>query len=55
VGDVVLVFDENPKRGFWRVGRMKSLVLGRDKVVRGAKVVSKGHTSFINRPVYING
>ena len=38
VGDVVLVFDENPKRGCWRVGRMKSLVLGRDKVVRGAKV-----------------
>ena len=54
VGDVVLVFDENPKRGCWRVGRMKSLVLGMDKVVRGAKVVSKGHTSFINRPVYRN-
>ena len=49
----VMLFDENLKRGCWRVGRIESLVLGRDKVVRGAKVkvVSKGRTSFINRPV----
>ena len=53
VGDVVLVFDENLKRGCWNVGRIEGLVLGKDNVVRGVKVevVSKLCTSFINRPV----
>ena len=39
--------------GFWSVGRIEGLVLGKDNVARGAKVkvVSKGRTSFINRPV----
>ena len=53
VGDVVLVIDENLKRGCWSVGRIEGLVMGRDSVARGAKVkvVNKGRTSFINRPV----
>ena len=53
VGDVVLVFDENRKRGCWSVGRIEGLVLRKDNIARGAKVkvVSKGRTSFINRPV----
>ena len=38
VGDVVLVFDENVKRGCWNVGRIEGLVLGKDNVVRGVKV-----------------
>ena len=35
------------------VGRIEGLVMGKDNVGREAKVkvVSKGHTSFINRPV----
>ena len=53
VGHVVLVFDESLKRGCWSVGRIEGLVMGRDNVARGAKVkvVNKGRTSFINRPV----
>jgi hypothetical protein len=31
-GDVVLVFDENLKRGFWKLGRIESLIVGRDEV-----------------------
>lgn len=38
VGNVVLVSDENLKRGCWNIERIESLVLGRDKVVRGARV-----------------
>ena len=54
VGDVVLVFDENLKRGCWSVGRIEGLVLGKDNVARGAKVkvVSKGRTSFIYLKLY---
>ena len=52
-GDVVLVFDENLKRGFWKLGRIESLIVGKDEVVRGAKVrvMTKGNPVYLNRPV----
>jgi hypothetical protein len=52
-GDVVLVFDENLKRGFWKLGRIESLIVGRDEVVRGAKVrvMTTGNPVYLNRPV----
>ena len=45
-GDVVSIHDSTLKKGFWRLGRLKSLVQGRDQEVRGAevKVCSKGQS-----------
>ena len=38
VGDVVVVYDEEKKRGEWKLGVVESLVKGKDSVVRGANV-----------------
>ena len=38
VGDVAIVFDDNQSRGFWRLGLVMELIVGRDGHVRGAKV-----------------
>ena len=48
VGEIVLVFGENMKRGLWKMGKVEELIAGKDGVVRGAKVrvISKG------KPVY---
>jgi hypothetical protein len=52
IGDVVLVYEENVKRGKWRVGRIESLVTGRDQEVRGERV--KVNTRETGRTVYLN-
>ena len=43
-GGIVTVYDEGLKKGFWRLGKVESLIAGRDNVIRGAmvKVSSKG-------------
>ena len=53
VGDLVLVLEEEKKRGEWRVGVVENLVRGSDNVVRGAKVrvVTKGKPTHLSRPV----
>ena len=53
VGDVVLVLEEEKKRGEWRVGVVENLVRGSDNVVRGAKVraVTKRKPTHLSRPV----
>ena len=35
VGDIVLVYDEGHPRGFWKLARIKSLVIGKDGRARG--------------------
>lgn len=52
-GDVGLVFDENLKRRFWKLGRIESLLVHRDQVARGARVrvMKKGNPVILNRPV----
>jgi hypothetical protein len=52
IGDVVLVYEENVKRSKRRVGRIESLVTGRDQEVRGEQV--KVNTREIGRTVYLN-
>ena len=51
VGDVVIVYEENVKPGFWKIGKVEEVIRGRDGVVRGAKVrvITKG------KPVVIKG
>ena len=54
VGDVVLVHDEGHPRGFWKLARIKSLVIGKDGRARGAvlRVASTGNQeSLLQRPL----
>ena len=53
IGDVVIVFEENVKRGLWKIGKVEEVIWGRDGVVRGAKVkvMTKGKPVLLNRPV----
>ena len=52
-GDVVIVQEDNVKRGYWKMAVVEELVAGRDGVVRGAKVrlARDGKTVFLSRPV----
>ena len=52
-GDVVLVHDESMKRGMWKIAVIEDLIIGKDGVVRGAKVrrAGKGKTEIICRPL----
>ena len=53
VGDVVIVYEENVKWVFWKIGKVEEVIRGRDGAVRGAKVqvITKGKLVVINRPV----
>ena len=53
VGDVVVVYEEERKRGEWKMGVVGSLVTGKDGVVRGAnvRVITKGKPVHLSRPV----
>ena len=52
-GDVVLVHDDNLKRGMWKMAIVEDLVVGKDGVVKGAKLrkAGKGKPEFIGRPL----
>ena len=49
----MIVYEDNVKRGKWKMDEVEELVAGRDGVVRGAKVrlVRKGKSVFLSRPV----
>ena len=53
VGDVVLVEEDNKKRGQWKMGVVEQLIVGQDKEVRGATVrlITKGKPVSLNRSV----
>ena len=53
IGDVVLVQDDSAKRSLWRLGRIEEIIMGKDGVIRGAKVriISRGRPEFISRPL----
>ena len=52
-GDIVLVGDENKKPGFWKMGIVEELIVGKDGNTRGAKVRMHGggKPDFFNRPL----
>ena len=52
-GDVVLIHDENTRRGMWKTGIIEETIRGKDRQVRGAKIrkMGKGKPEFINRPL----
>ena len=49
VGEMVLVVGEEKNRAEWKRGRVLELIKGKDNVVRGVKILTKGHT--IDRPL----
>ena len=53
VGDVVIIHDDQEVRGFWKLGRVKELIVGTDGETRGALVqtLSGDRTSTLRRPV----
>lgn len=52
-GDVVTVYEENKKRGEWKMAVVESLITGKNNVVRGAdvRVIAKGRPVRISRLV----
>ena len=53
LGDVVLIHEENTKRGMWKTGIIEETIVGKDGQIRGAKIrkMGKGKPEFINRPL----
>ena len=54
VGDVVMVHSTDQPRGFWKLGRVKKVLVGRDSKVRGAvvQVVGRGRqATTLHRPI----
>ena len=45
MGEVVVVYEDDKKRGGWKMGVVDGLVIGRDGIVRGAtvRVITKGN------------
>ena len=52
-GDVVLIQDDNTKRGMWKMGIIEEIIKGKDQNIRGAKVrkMARGKPEFLNRPL----
>ncbi len=56
VGDIVVVHDERLPRGLWKLGRIVSVMKGRDDLIRGATVkigVTDGQSILLNRPIQL--
>jgi len=52
-GDVVVIQDDNVKRGMWKSGIVEEVIKGKDGNIRGAKVrkIGKGKPEILNRPL----
>ena len=53
VGDVVVIHNDDMKRGFWNFGIAEELITGQDDEVRGAviRVNNKNKSKLLRRPV----
>ena len=54
-GDMVLVHEDSKPRGFWKLAKVESLIIGADGLTRGAvvKVASTGRPTVLRRPVQL--
>ena len=53
VGDVVIIHDENLPRAFWKLGRVESIMTGRDGEIRAATVRLSSGSGTLHRPVQL--
>lgn len=56
VGDMIIVHDEGLPRSFWKLGRIKDLIVGKDGRARGATVSIAGKNrrfTSLNRPLQL--
>ena len=53
IGNVVFVHEDNTKRSNWKMGKVVEQIVGKDDVVRGAKLrlITKGKPFIVNRAV----
>lgn len=53
IGNVVLVHEDNVKRSNWKMGKVVEQIVGKDGIVRGAKLrmITKGKPIIVNRAV----
>ena len=53
VGDVVIIHNEDKKRGFWKLGRVEEVIKGQDNEIRGAitRVCTNNKQKLLRRPV----
>ena len=51
---IVYVHEEHQPREHWKVGKVESVMEGRDSKIRGGatiKVITRGKPAFLNRPL----
>ena len=55
MGEAVVGYEDDKKRGEWKMGVVEGLVIGRDGIVRGAtvRVITKGKPVLLSRPVHL--
>lgn len=53
VGDMVVVHDASLPRGFWKLGKIKEVIPGRDGRVRGAVVRLSSGSVVLRRPIQL--
>lgn len=56
VDDMVIVHDDSLPRSFWKLGRVRDLIVGRDGRTRGATVTvpsKEGRVTTLNRPLQL--
>ena len=54
VGDIVVIHNDDKRRGFWSTGRIEELLMGKDEKVRAAVVrvyTGQKRSRLLNRPV----
>ena len=53
MGDIVVVHEDNTRRGLWKIAVIEELIVGKDGVVRGARVrrAGKGKSEGLCRPI----
>ena len=56
IGDIVVVHNEHLPHGLWKLGKIVSVMKGRDNLVRGATVkigTKDGRRMVLNRPIQL--
>ena len=53
LGDIVLIQDDNAKRGMWKMGIIEEIIKGKDQQISGGKArkIARGKPEFPNRPL----